>query len=77
MTLKILGCCSGVEPVAKCGHASFVIEAGEEVYWFNTGEGCSDTAHLITMQLWRLQTLFRAMFTAEVSSTKAGAFQRR
>lgn len=58
MTLKILGCCSGVEPVAKCGHASFVIEAGEEVYWFNTGEGCSDTAHLMGVDLTRVSNIF-------------------
>ena len=58
MDLKILGCCSGVEPAAKCRNSSFAIEAGEEVYWFNTGEGCSDTAHLIGVDLTKVSNIF-------------------
>jgi len=58
MELKLFGCCSGIEPVPKYKHTSFAIETEGEVYWFDAGEGCSDTAHLMGVDLTRVSNIF-------------------
>ena len=58
MKLKLFGCCSGIEPVPKYNHTSFAFETGGEVYWFDAGEGCSDTAHLMGVDLTRVSNIF-------------------
>ncbi len=51
MKLHFLGTCSGTEPMPDRKHTSVVIETGERLYWFDAGEGCSHTAHLMGLDL--------------------------
>ena len=51
MKLHILGTLCGMEPLAGRNHTSFVIEAAGGLYWFDAGEGCSRTAHLMGLDL--------------------------
>ena len=45
MKLCFLGTCAGTEPMPGRKHSSFLIEIGDNIYWFDAGEGCSYTAH--------------------------------
>lgn len=58
MELKLFGCCSGTEPMPKYKHTAFALEAGGEVYWFDAGEGCTDTALLMGVELSRVTNIF-------------------
>ncbi len=58
MKLHILGTCSGTEPMPGRRHTSFAVEAGGGLYWFDAGEGCSYTAHLMGVDLLCLRALF-------------------
>ena len=51
MKLWFLGTCSGTEPMEGRRHASFVLETNGDLYWFDAGEGCSTTAHLLGLDL--------------------------
>ena len=39
-------------------HTSFVIEHRGGVYWFDAGEGCAYTAHLLGVDLLAVQAIF-------------------
>lgn len=54
MKLHFLGTCSGTEPMPDRKHTSFAIETGDRLYWFDAGEGCSYTAHLMGLDLLSL-----------------------
>lgn len=56
--LIVLGTCAGTEPMPGRQHTSFVIEAGGRVYWFDAGEGCSRTAHLMGVDLLTVRAIF-------------------
>ncbi len=58
MKLTVLGSCSGTEPMPNRKHVSFVVEAGGGVYWFDAGEGCSYTAHLLGIDLLSVRAIF-------------------
>lgn len=58
MKLTILGSCSGTEPMPGRHHCSFVIEHDERLYWFDAGEGCSYTAHLLGLDLPATEAVF-------------------
>ena len=58
MKLTILGSCSGTEPMPDRKHVSFVIEQDGGVYWFDAGEGCSYTAHLVGIDLLSARAIF-------------------
>ena len=58
MRLTILGSCSGTEPMADRHHTSWTLELGSELYWFDAGEGCSYTAHLLEIDLLRTRGIF-------------------
>lgn len=57
-TLIVLGSCSGTEPIPGRQHTSFVIETGGRYYWFDAGEGCSRTAHLMGIDLLKVRSIF-------------------
>jgi len=51
MKLHFLGTCAGTEPMPTRKHTAFAIECKEKLYWFDAGEGCSYTAHLMGLDL--------------------------
>lgn len=56
--ITFLGTCSGTEPVHGFRHVSFVVEFRGGVYWFDAGEGCSYTAHLMGIDLLATRAIF-------------------
>ena len=58
MKLTMLGSCSGTEPMSNRKHTAFVIEHEGGVYWFDAGEGCSYTAHVIGIDILSIRALF-------------------
>jgi len=57
-TLYILGSCSGTEPMPGRTHTSIVINAGDRNYFFDAGECCSRTAHLIGIEMLKTRAIF-------------------
>ena len=55
MLLHIFGTCSGTEPTPGRRHTAFAFELGERLYWFDAGEGCAYTAHVMGVDLLRLR----------------------
>jgi len=55
MLIHIFGTRSGTEPYPGRRHTSFAIEYKKRLYWFDAGEGCSHTAHLMGLDLTRLR----------------------
>lgn len=51
MRICFLGTCAGTEPMPDRKHVSFVVESDKRIYWFDAGEGCSQTAHLMGIDL--------------------------
>ena len=39
MNIRILGSCSGTEPMPERRHTSFTLERADALYWFDAGEG--------------------------------------
>ena len=56
--LLVFGSCSGTEPEEGRNHVSFALEIGERIYWFDAGEGCSRTAHLMGVDLLKIRSIF-------------------
>ena len=57
MKIHFLGTCAGTEPMPGRKHASVAVETGGRIYWFDAGEGCSYTAHLMGLDLlniWKI-----------------------
>lgn len=57
-TLKILGSCSGTEPMKDRHHTSLVLTANERSYFFDAGESCSYAAHLGGIELLKTRAVF-------------------
>lgn len=57
MKLYFLGTCAGTEPMPTRRHASVAIESGGAIYWFDAGEGCSITAHLMGIDLLKVKKI--------------------
>jgi len=55
MLLHIFGTCSGTEPYPGRHHTAFAIEYNKRLYWFDAGEGCAYTAHMMGVDLLRLR----------------------
>jgi len=55
MLLHIFGTCSGTEPYPGRHHCAFAIEHNKRLYWFDAGEGCAYTAHVMGVDLLRLR----------------------
>ena len=58
MNIRILGSCSGTEPMPGRRHTSFTLEREGALYWFDAGEGCSRTAHLAGLDLLAARVIF-------------------
>lgn len=58
MELYFLGCRCAAPAVPKYMHTSFAIEINDVIYWFDAGEGCSHTAHLMGIDLLRVKEIF-------------------
>lgn len=57
MRVHVLGSCSGTEPMPGRKHTALLFEAGSGLYWFDAGEGCSYTAHLMGLDLLRTRAI--------------------
>jgi len=55
MLLHIFGSCSGTEPYPGRHHCAFAFEHNGRLYWFDAGECCSYTAHIMGVDLMRLR----------------------
>lgn len=51
MQIRILGSCSGTEPMPNRHHTSFVLETEGGNYFFDAGEGCAYSAYLSGVKL--------------------------
>lgn len=54
MKIYFLGTCAGTEPMPGRKHASVAVESHDRIYWFDAGEGCSYTAHLLGLDLLKV-----------------------
>lgn len=57
MKFFIFGTCSGTEPMPGRHHVSFAVEHDDGLYWFDAGETCSRTAHLMGVDLMRIRKI--------------------
>lgn len=51
------GTCGGMEPIPGMRHTSFAIKKNGEYYWFDAGDGCGRTAHLMGENLANIKTI--------------------
>ena len=58
MKIHILGSCCGAEPIPGRRHTAWVLEADGVLYWFDAGEGCSYTAHMMGLDLLSVKSVF-------------------
>ena len=58
MKIHFLGTCSGTEPYPGRHHSSFVIEYDQRLYWFDAGEGCGHTAHVMGLNTLSTEAMF-------------------
>ncbi len=72
MRLIFLGTSAGAVAVSERQHAAFAIEDANRIYWFDAGEGCARTAHLLGLDL--LQT--RAIFLSHMAMDHIGGLPR-
>jgi ribonuclease BN (tRNA processing enzyme) len=56
--ILFFGTCSGTEPVEGMQHISFAIEHEGVYYWFDAGENCSRTAHLMGVDMLKVRAVF-------------------
>ena len=57
MKIHFLGTCAGTEPMKDRRHACTVVETNGKLYWFDAGEGCSITGHLMGLDLIRIHKI--------------------
>ena len=58
MKLHFFGTNAGTEPQVSGHHTSFALENQDGLYWFDAGENCSYTAHLMGVPLLNLRKVF-------------------
>lgn len=58
MQIYFIGCRASSEAIEKYMHTAFAIEINGNLYWFDAGEGCSDTAHLMGVNLLKIREIF-------------------
>lgn len=54
----IFGSCSGTEPMKDMHHCAWAIKKNDLYYWFDAGENCSRTAHLMGEDLKNVKEIF-------------------
>ncbi|MEN8904685.1 MAG: MBL fold metallo-hydrolase [Clostridiales bacterium] len=57
MKIHFFGTCSGTEPMPNRNHTSFAFESKKFLYWFDAGENCSYTAHLMGIDILKTKTI--------------------
>ncbi len=57
MKIYFLGTCSGTEPMPGLNHTSIALECCDKLYFFDAGEGCSRTAHLMGLDLLKVKKI--------------------
>ena len=58
MKIHIFGCLSGTEPMPGKHHTAWALEKDGALYWFDAGDGCGDTAHLMGLDVRRIRRIF-------------------
>lgn len=58
MKLIFFGTSAGVRPIEGMHHAALAIEKDGYYYWFDAGENCSRTAHLMDIDLLKVKSIF-------------------
>ncbi len=58
MRIRLLGTCSGTEPMPGRHHTSFTVEQAGAVYWFDAGENCAHAAHTGGIDLLASREIF-------------------
>lgn len=58
MKIYVLGSCSGTEPMEGRHHTSLAMEINGQVYFFDAGECCSYTAHLLGIDMLSVSNVF-------------------
>ena len=58
MKIHFLGTCSGTEPMLGRNHTSWCLETEDKLYFFDAGEGCSRTAHLMGLDALLTKAIF-------------------
>ena len=58
MKIYVLGSCSGTEPMEGRHHTSLAMEINGRVYFFDAGESCSYTAHLMGIDMLSVSDIF-------------------
>ena len=51
MKITLLGSCSGTEPIPGRHHTAFAVTHRGALYWFDAGETCAHTAHVLGLDL--------------------------
>lgn len=57
-TISILGTCAGTEPMPGRNHTSWTLNVEDRLYFFDAGESCSWTAHLMGLDLTQTRAVF-------------------
>ena len=57
MKLHVFGSASGTEPQSGRHHTAWAIEYAGGLYWFDAGESCYHTAHLMGLDLLSVRTI--------------------
>ena len=58
MKLYVFGSCSGTEPFPQRHHTACALECAGRLYWFDAGEGCAHTAHVMGVDLLAVSDIF-------------------
>ncbi len=58
MKITVFGSCSGTEPFPERHQTAWALEKDGRVYWFDAGEGCAHTAHLMGVDLLSVSDIF-------------------
>ena len=58
MRIHLFGSCSGTEPMPCRHHTAFAIQWQGGLYWFDAGENCSYTAHMMGLDLQQVRAVF-------------------
>lgn len=58
MKLYIFGSCSGTEPFPNRHHTAWALECAGRLYWFDAGESCAHTAHVMGVDLLAISDVF-------------------
>lgn len=56
--IRILGACSGTEPMPGLHHTSLVLHCHDRNYFFDAGENCAHTAHVSGVDLLKTRAVF-------------------